>query len=86
LYTLKTYATGGNGGPISGATAGTSNTGDGGDGVIGATSFAGGSGAVLVFVPVGNTFTLISGSVNTYTLAGYNSVKEFTTSGQFLFS
>jgi hypothetical protein len=85
-YTGKTYATGGNGGAIASPTAGAANTGDGGDGSDSIPSYAGGSGAVLVYVPLGITFNLISGTVNTYTLAGYSSVKEFITSGQFSLS
>lgn len=80
-YTGKTYATGGNGSPIASPVAGTINTGNGGAGS--AVSLAGGSGAVLIYVPTGLTFNLISGTVNTYTLAGFASVKEFITSGQF---
>ena len=83
-YTGKTYATGGNGSPIASPVAGTINTGNGGAGSVG--SLAGGSGAVLIYVPTGLTFNLISGTVNTYTLAGFASVKEFITSGSFSLS
>jgi len=86
----KTYSIGGNGAPIASPTTGAANTGNGGDGIGGNASgtagLAGGSGAVLIYVPLGITFNLISGTVNTYTLAGYSSVKEFITSGQFSLS
>lgn len=76
----KTYSVGGDGGSGSGIN-GSPNTGNGGAGTK-----IGGSGAVLIYVPIGKTFNLISGTVVTYSVAGYDSIKEFVTSGQFSLS
>lgn len=88
-YTGKNYSYGGNGGGLINPQAGGANTGNGGDGVRSSlvdTGFAGGSGAVLIYVPNGRSFNLFSGTVNTYTLTGFASVKEFITSGSFSLS
>jgi hypothetical protein len=78
----KTYSTGGSGAQIANPLSGAQNTGNGADGTRNA-GLAGGSGAVLIYVPIEKTFSLITGTVNTYSVSGYSAVVEFITSGSF---